>query len=349
MSELLPSDYAEFLRDLKARIQSRQVRAILAVNRELIELYWEIGQMIVQRQEQSGWGDKILAQVETDLKRDLPSLEGFSRRNLYRMRALYRTYREQSEFVPQLVAQIPWGQNCILLEKVKDPIERQWYAEQTLAHGWSRNILTLQIETNLYARQVTATKTTNFQQTLPSAQSDLVQQAFKDPYIFQFLTLADNAKERELEQELLSKIRDFMLELGSGFAFMGSQYPLQVSDQDFFLDLLFYHHRLRCLVVIDLKIGEFKPEDAGKMNFYLSALDAQVKHPDDRPSVGMILCRTKDNLIADYALRDLNKPIGVSTYRLGELPPDLQAELPTPEQLQQVLASSEADSEDTDN
>ena len=338
MNKLLPSDYPEFLRDLKTRIQTRQSQAILAVNRELITLYWESGQQIIERQENSGWGDHVLAQLERDLKREMPGLEGFSRRNLYRMRSLYLAYRHQGEIVPQLVAQTPWGHNTVLLEKVKDPIlEREWYLEQTLNHGWSRNILIHQIETNLYARQVKALKTDNFQQTLPSPQSDLVQQALKDPYVFQFLTLADNAKERELEQGLLTKIRDFMLELGSGFAFMGSQYPLQVSDQDFYLDLLFYHYRLRCLVVIDLKVGDFKPEDAGKMNFYLSALDAQLKHPDDRPSVGIILCRTKDTLIADYALRDLNKPIGVSTYRLGDLPSDLQAELPTVEQLQKVL------------
>jgi predicted nuclease of restriction endonuclease-like (RecB) superfamily len=341
MSKLIPSDYPEFLRDLKTRIQSRQSQAVLAVNRELITLYWEIGQQIVERQEHSGWGDHVLAQLERDLKREMLGLEGFSRRNLYRMRSFYLAYRHQGKLVPQLVAQIPWGHNTVLLEKVKDPIEREWYLAQTLSHGWSRNVLIHQIETNLYARQVNAVKTDNFQQTLPSPQSDLVQQALKDPYVFQFLTLADNAKERELEQGLLTKIRDFMLELGSGFAFMGSQYHLQVSDQDFYLDLLFYHYRLRCLVVIDLKVGDFKPEDAGKMNFYLSALDAQVKHSDDRPSVGIILCRTKDALIADYALRDLNKPIGVSTYRLGDLPSDLQAELPTVEQLQQVLDLSD--------
>lgn len=341
MSKLLPSDYPEFLRDLKTRIQTRQSQAILAVNRELITLYWEIGQQIVERQEHSDWGDHVLSQLERDLKREMIGLEGFSRRNLYRMRSLYLAYRHQGEIVPQLVAQTPWGHNTVLLEKVKDPVEREWYLEQTLSHGWSRNILIHQIETNLYARQVKALKTDNFQQTLPSPQSDLVQQALKDPYVFQFLTLADNAKERELEQGLLTKIRDFMLELGSGFAFMGSQYHLQVSDQDFYLDLLFYHYRLRCLVVIDLKVGEFKPEDAGKMNFYLSALDAQVKHPDDRPSVGIILCRTKDTLIADYALRDLNKPIGISTYRLGDLPSDLRAELPTVEQLQHVLDLSD--------
>jgi predicted nuclease of restriction endonuclease-like (RecB) superfamily len=343
MSELLPSDYPEFLRNLKAKIQARQTRAILAVNRELIALYWEIGQQIVERQETAGWGDAVITQLERDLKREMPNLEGFSRRNLYRMRSLYLAYREQGESVPQLVAQIPWGHNAVLLEKLKDPAEREWYLQQALEQGWSRNILVHQIESKLYARQVSQTKSHNFEQTLPSPQSELVEQALKDPYVLDFLTLKQGAKERDLQNAILAKLRDFLVELGNGFAFMGSEYPLRVSDQDFYLDLLFYHYRLRCLVVIDLKIGEFKPEDAGKMNFYLSALDAQVKHPDDRPSVGIILCKSKDRLIADYALANLNRAIGVSTYETGAIPSELQAELPTVEQLQQVIGSTESE------
>jgi predicted nuclease of restriction endonuclease-like (RecB) superfamily len=346
MSELLPSDYPEFLRDLKAKIQARQTQAILAVNRNLIALYWEIGQQIVERQETSGWGDAVITQLERDLKREMPDLEGFSRRNLYRMRSLYLAYREQGENVPQLVAQIPWGQNTVLLEKVKDEAEREWYLQQTLEQGWSRNILIHQIESKLYTRQVSQIKSHNFGQTLPSPQSELVEQALKDPYVLDFLTLKKGAKERDLQNAILAKLRDFLVELGNGFAFMGSEYPLRVSDQDFFLDLLFYHYRLRCLVVIDLKIGEFKPEDAGKMNFYLSALDAQVKHPDDRPSVGIILCKSKDRLIADYALTNLNRAIGVSTYETGEIPSELQAELPTVQQLQQALDFAELEDAD---
>lgn len=246
--------------------------------------------------------------------------------------------------MPQLVAQIPWGHNVVLMEKVKDPAEREFYLNQALEQGWSRNILVHQIESKLYARQVTQIKSHNFSQALPSPQSELVAQALKDPYVFSFLTLKQGAKERDLQNALLEKLRDFLVELGNGFAFMGSQYPLRVSDQDFYLDLLFYHYLLRCLIVIDLKIGEFKPEDAGKMNFYLAAPDAQVKHPDDRSSVGIILCKSKDRLIADYALRDLNREIGVSTYQLGELPPELQSELPTVEQLQQLLDSSDLES-----
>jgi len=341
----LPDNYPEFLRQLKARIQARQTRAILAVNQELITLYWEIGQQIVERQEKAGWGDAVITQLERDLKKEMPDLEGFSRRNLYRMRLLYLTYRDQGEFVPQLVAQIPWGHNIVLMEKVKDPAEREWYAQQSLEQGWSRNILVHQIDSNLYTRQVSQIKSHNFKQVLPSPQSELIEHALKDPYVFDFLTLQQGAKERDLQNGLLDKIRDFLVELGNGFAFMGSEYPLRVSDQDFYLDLLFYHYRLRCLVVIDLKIGEFKPEDAGKMNFYLSALDQEVKHPDDRPSVGIILCKSKDKLIADYALRDLNKAIGVSTYQLQELPLELRSELPTIEQLQEVLETVEEPSE----
>lgn len=342
----LPDSYPEFLRDLKARIQARQTRAMLAVNQELIALYWEIGQQIVERQETAGWGDAVITQLERDLKREMPDLEGFSRRNLYRMRTLYLAYREQSETVPQLVAQIPWGHNIVLLEKVKDPVQQKWYLQQTLEQGWSRNILIHQIESKLYTRQVNQTKSHNFGQALPSPQSELVEQALKDPYVLDFLTLKQGAKERDLQNALLEKLRDFLVELGNGFAFMGSEYPLRVSDQDFYLDLLFYHYRLRCLVVIDLKIGEFKPEDAGKMNFYLSALDAQVKHPDDRPSVGIILCKSKDRLIADYALANLNRAIGISTYRLGEIPSELQSELPTVEQLQQALDFGEPEAVD---
>lgn len=340
-SNKLPNNYLDFLSDLKARIQARQARAVLAVNRELITLYWEIGQQIVERQEKAGWGDAVLTQLERDLKKEMPDLEGFSRRNLYRMRLLYLTYRSQGENVPQLVAQIPWGHNIVLMEKVKDLSEREWYLQETLEQGWSRSVLVHQIESKLYARQVNHIKSHNFDKALPSPQSELVEKSLKDPYVLDFLTLKQGAKERDLQNGLLAKLRDFLIELGNGFAFMGSEYPLRVSEQDFFLDLLFYHYRLRCLVVIDLKIGEFKPEDAGKMNFYLSALDELVKHPDDRPSVGIILCKSKDKLIADYALRNLNRAIGISTYELGALPPELESELPTVEQLEQALDMNE--------
>jgi predicted nuclease of restriction endonuclease-like (RecB) superfamily len=332
---MLPIDYPAFLHDLKTRIRARQARAMLAANRELIRLYWEIGNAILERQLEAGWGAQVVKQLAKDLRTAFPEITGFSVRNLNYMRALAETYSDP-EFVQQVVAQLPWGHNIALLEKLKNPHERSWYAEQILHHGWSRNVLVHHLETKLYQRQVVAVKTHNFPIALPNPQSDLVEQTLKDPYIFDFLNLAPEAKERDLERGLLEKLRKFMLELGSGFAFMGSQYKLEVSGREYFLDLLFYHYRLRCLVVIELKMGEFEPEFAGKMNFYLSALDAQVKHPDDRASVGIILCRSKDKLTAEYALRDLSKPVGISTYRTGELPPEYH-DFPSLETLQALL------------
>lgn len=241
---LLPEGYATFLNDLKTRIRSAQVKAALSVNREMIVLYWEIGKALVDRLEQAQWGDAVLEHISRDLRQAFPELKGFSRRNLYRMQRLFRTYRAESEFVPQLVAQIPWGHNIILIEKVKDPAQRQWYIEQTIANGWSRNVLVHQIETDLYTRQVDAPKTTNFAQTLPPLQSDLAQQVLKDPYIFGFLSLTEAAHERDLERSLLDRLKAFLLELGAGFAFMGSQYHLVVGGEDFYIDLLFCRYRL---------------------------------------------------------------------------------------------------------
>jgi predicted nuclease of restriction endonuclease-like (RecB) superfamily len=332
---MLPTDYPTFLQDLKTRIRARQSRAMLAANRELITLYWEIGKAILNRQLEAGWGAQVVRQLAKDLRFAFPEMTGFSTRNLNYMRSLAETYSDP-EFVQQVVAQLPWGHNIALLEKLKSPWEREWYAHQILTNGWSRHVLLHHLETRLYQRQVEAVKTHNFPSALPNPQSDLMEQTLKDPYIFDFLTLAQDAKERDLERGLIQRLRDFMLELGSGFAFLGSQYPLQVSGREYYLDLLFYHYRLRCLVVIELKMGEFEPEFAGKMNFYLSALDAQLKHADDRPSVGIILCRTKDKLTAEYALRDLAKPVGISTYRTGELPPEYH-DFPTFETLQTLL------------
>lgn len=333
-----PHEYDAFLAGLKARIQAAQVQAALSANRELLLLYFEIGREIIERQEDAGWGSAFLDQLSDDLQRESPGVSGFSRRNLYRMRMFFLAYRGAPESVPQLVAQIPWGHNIILLEKVKSPEARAWYVQQTLAHGWSRNILAHQIETDLYARQVTVSKTTNFSATLPPPQSDLAQHLLKDPYVFDFLTLAPEAQERELEQGLLARIRDFLLELGAGFGYMGSQYHLEVGGQDYYVDLLFYHHRLRCLVAIDLKMDDFKPEYAGKMNFYLSALDDLVRHREDAPSIGLVLCRGRNRTVAEYALRDVAKPIGVSEYRLThELPEPLQNALPDPDALERLM------------
>lgn len=338
----LLAGYREFLTDLKGRIRSAQIKAALSVNSEMIALYWEIGKGIIERQEGSGWGDAMIKRLSQDLRRDFPAMKGFSRTNLYRMRAFYLAYQEQPEFVPQLVGQIPWGHNLVIFEGIKNHAEREWYIRQTIEYGWSRNILAHHIETKLYQRQVETEKTTNFALTLPPPQSELVQQTLKDPYIFDFLSLDKKAEERDLENALVSKLRDFLLELGAGFAFLGSQYHLEVGGQDFYIDLLFYHHRLRCLVAIDLKMKDFKPAYAGQMNFYLSALDDLVRHADDKPSVGILLCKGKNRTVAEYALRDVNKPIGISAYHTApEMPAELESALPSPEELERVL--NEAD------
>jgi predicted nuclease of restriction endonuclease-like (RecB) superfamily len=337
MSKKLSSieGYENFLQNLKERIHQSQIRAILAVNSELVRLYWQIGRDILKRQQEYGWGAKVIDQLAADLRRAFPDMKGFSPRNLKYMRAFAETYPDE-QFVQEVLAQITWYHNITLMEKLKSENERLWYAQKTIQHGWSRNILVHQIETGLFHRQAQAI--TNFDRTLPQPQSELAQQLLKDPYSFDFLSLEEKARERELEKALVQHIRDFLLELGAGFAFVGHQYPLEIAEQDFYLDLLFYHLHLRCFVVIDLKTGDFKPEDSGKMNFYLSAVDELLKHKDDQPSIGIVLCRSKNKLIAEYALRDLNKPMGISTYQLTKaLPEALQSSLPTIEQLEAEL------------
>ncbi len=331
----LPAGYAELLEDLKARIRQAQVRAALSVNRELVLLYWHIGREILQRQQQEGWGAKVIDRLALDLRREFPEMKGFSPRNLKYMRAFAEAWPDE-QIVQQAAAQIPWFHNVVLLEKVKDPAERLWYVQQTFQHGWSRNVLVHHIESGLYRRQGKAI--TNFERTLPAPQSDLARSLLKDPYVFDFLSLGPEAQERDLERALLDHLRDFLLELGKGFAFVGSQYRLEVGGEEFSIDLLFYHLRLRCFVVIELKVGDFKPEHAGKMNFYLSAVDDLLRHPDDRPSIGLILCKSQNRLVVEYALRDMSKPIGVATYRLTEsLPAELRESLPSIEELKREM------------
>ncbi len=332
MSEKLspiPEGYETFLAEIKERVRSAQVQAALAVNRELVFLYWSIGRDILGREKSEGWGAKIVNRVAADLSHAFPDMKGFRVRNVRYMRALAEAYPD-AEFVQQVVAQLPWGHNVRLLDSVKEPAEREWYLRQTAQNGWSRNVLVHQIEGGLYARQGKAL--TNFSRTLPQPQSDLAQQLIKDPYNFDFLTLAPELNERELERSLIEHVRDFILELGKGFAFLGSQYHLEVGDQDFYLDLLFYHVRLHCYVVFDLKIEDFKPEFAGKMNFYLAAIDEQLRQPEDKPSIGIILCKGRNEVIVEYALRDMSKPMGVAQYQLthgNALPNELKDELPT--------------------
>jgi len=334
-TDLTGGDYAAFLSDLKERIRGAQVRAALNVNRELILLHWQIGREILTRQQSDGWGAKVIERLAGDLHADFPEMKGFSPRNLKYMRAFAEAHPDE-QFVQQAVAQIPWGHNVRILDALDDPIRREWYIRQTIENGWSRNVLVHQIESRLFERQGKAV--TNFSQTLPPAQSELAPQVLKDPYNFDFLSLDKEAHERDLERGLVGQIRAFLLELGVGFSFAGSQYHLEVGGRDFYLDLLFYHLQLRCFVVVDLKVTEFQPEFAGKMNFYLSAVDDLLRHPADQPTIGVILCRSKNKVVTEYALRDMSKPIGVSLYQLLEaLPEDFQGQLPTVEALEAEL------------
>lgn len=335
-----PMGYAELLEDLKNRIRSSQLRAGLAVNKELVLLYWEIGRQILQRQRNEGWGSKIIDRLAHDLSREFSEMKGFSPRNLKYMRAFVEAYPDK-QFVQQVVAQIPWGHNVRILDYIKHPSEREWYINKTIEYGWSRNILILQIENDLYHRQGKAIS--NFRKTLPSPQSDLAHQTLKDPYIFDFLTLGKEAHERAIEKELVNHITKFLLELGAGFAFVGKQFHLEVSDQDFYIDLLFYHTRLHCYIVVELKAGEFKPEYTGQINFYLSALDDIIKAPEDNPSIGIILCAAKDRVLAEYALRDIKKPIGVAEWKTKltrSLPKSLKGSLPSIKELEESLSAS---------
>ncbi len=328
---LIPDDYADFLGNLKERIRSAQVRAGLAVNRELVLLYWGIGRDILQRQRASNWGDKVVDRLALDLRKSFPEMKGISLRNLKYMRALAEAWPEEP-IVQQLVAQLPWGHNVRLLDLVKEAGERAWYARQAIQNGWSRNVLVHQIESGLFQRQGKAL--TNFDRTLPAPQSELAQQILKDPYNFDFLALGADILERDLERGLIEHLRDLILELGKGFAFVGSQYHLEIGGQDYFLDLLFYHLRLRCFVIIELKIEDFKPEFAGKMNFYLSAVDDLLRHAHDAPSIGIIMCKGRNEVVVEYALRDTAKPVGVTQYRLTHaLSDQLKQELPTTEEL----------------
>ena len=337
MSESLEhsADYQRLLDDIKTRIRIAQVRAGLAVNRELVLLYWSIGREILSRQEREGWGAKVIDSLARDLHQSFPEMKGLSPRNLKYMRAFAEAWPEEP-IVQQVVAQIPWGHNVRLLDYVKSSEERLWYAQQTITNSWSRNVLILQIESGLHRRQGKAIS--NFEAALPKPQSDLAQQLLKDPYNFDFLTLDKDARERDIERGLLDHLRQFLLELGSGFAFVGSQVPLEVGGEDYRLDLLFYHLKLRVFIVAEVKAGPFRPEDVSKMNFYLSAVDDLLRHPSDQPSIGLILCRSKEGIVVEYALRDIGKPMGIAEFRLTEsLPISLKSTLPSIEELESEL------------
>lgn len=342
-NSIINQDYTSFLEDLKNRVASSRYKAALSVNKELILLYHHMGSEILKSQEKHGWGAKIIDQLSRDLQSAFPEMKGFSTRNLKYMRKFAEEYSDP-EFVQEVLAQLTWYHNMTLLDKVPDKQNRLFYVKQAIEHGWSRNIMVMQIESTLHKRQGQAV--TNFKDKLPSLQSDLAHYTLKDPYIFDFLSIGDEAHEREVEKALIQHMEKFLLELGAGFAFVGRQYHLEVGEQDFYIDLLFYHLKLRCFVVIELKDKDFKPEYAGKLNFYLSAVDDLVKHSSDQPSIGLILCKSKNNVLAEYALRDMSKPIGLAEYKLTEaLPEDIKIALPSIEELEAELSKDFKESE----
>jgi len=331
-----PEGYLEWLKEIKKRIRASQQKAVLAANSAMIFLYWQIGQDILERQNKQGWGAKVVDRLASDLRREFPEMKGFSPRNLKYMRLFAETWTDE-QFVQRVVAQMPWGHNLEILTKIKSREEREWYARADIAYGWSRPVLVHQIESGLYHRQGKAV--TNFDKQLTAPQSELARQTLKDPYIFDFLGVGKEAHERDIENALVEHITRFLLELGAGFAYVGRQVHIEVGGEDFYLDLLFYHLKLRCYIVIELKAGAFKPEYAGKLNFYLSAVDANLKHESDSPSIGLILCKDKNRLVAEYALKDISKPVGISEYRLIEsIPEDLQGSLPSIEQIEAELS-----------
>ena len=339
-----PVGYAQLLRDLSERVRSSQLRAAASVNSELVLLYWSIGRDILDRQERLGWGAKVIEQLASDLARELPGSRGFSSRNLKYMRSFAQAWPDRA-IVQAPLAQLPWYHNLALLEKLKAPDERLWYARKAIEKGWSRDQLVAQIQRQLLRAEGAARS--NFSATLPGPQSALAQEALKDPYKLDFLSLSDDAQERAIERGLVRHIRDFLLELGQGFAFVGSQVPLRVGSEDFRIDLLFYHLELRAFIVLELKAGRFRPEHMGKLSFYLSAVDELMRHPDDRPSIGLVLCRDRDATVAEYALRGATQPMAIAEYELTRvLPAELEGALPSIEELEAEFAADDGEGVD---
>ena len=321
-------EYLSIIGKIKQEIKDAQYRAAVHVNADMLILYYDIGCVI---NEHKSWGNKFIDNLATDIKIAFPES------NLKYMAKFAETYSDR-EFVQQVVAQIPWGHNIVLLDKVADMDERKWYIKKSAENGWSRNVLVHQIESGLYQRQVLTKKVTNFEHRLPSPQSELAVQTMKDPYVFDFIPFREDMLERDIEQALVRDVTKLLLELGTGFAFLGNQYHLNVGGDDFYIDLLFYNLNLRCYVVIELKTGDFKPEYAGQLNFYLSAVDGILKKEQDNPSIGLLLCKSKNNVVAEYSLKDISKPIGVSEYKItSSLPDDLEKQLPSVEDIQRRI------------
>ncbi len=331
----LPRDYGKLLHDVKERVRASQLQALRAVNQQLVGLYWDIGRLIVEKQEQEGWGRAVVVHLSADLKQEFPGVGGFSEQNLWYMRQLYTEYRDCERLQP-LVGEIAWAHNLVILSKCKDPLEREFYMRMTRKLGWSKRVLVHQIENQSYQKSLTGQ--TNFDQALSPELRKQAKLAVKDEYTSDFLELGEQHSERELERALITRMEDFLRAMGGMFAFMGSQYRLEVDGREFFIDLLLFHRRLRCLVALELKIGEFQPEFVGKMQFYLAALDNRVRQPDEEASIGIILCKEKSRTIVEYALRDSRKPIGVATYQItSTLPAALQDQLPSPEEIVALL------------
>ncbi|MEI8321280.1 MAG: PDDEXK nuclease domain-containing protein [Alphaproteobacteria bacterium] len=330
----LDKSYKNYIEVLKREIVTARIKASLSVNKELIILYWKIGTHILTMQEKEGWGAKVIEQVSGDLLREFPEMRGLSSRNLKYMRAFSSRW-QNFEFVQEVLAQITWYHNIAILEKSNEE-EQLWYITKTIENGWSRNVLVHQIESNLYGRQGNAV--TNFKDTLPSPQSDLSHELIKSPYNLEFLNISEEILEKDLEQALIGNIRDFLLELGKGFSFVGNQYHIELEGEDYYIDLLFYHLKLRCYVIIELKTGKFLPEHAGKMNFYLNLVDHQLRHTEDNPSIGIILCKDKRNITVKYSLDGLKRPLGVSEYKLNkELEKKIKESLPDEKELKKEL------------
>lgn len=339
-TELNTFEYKKWIEELKSKIHSAKRKIAYSINSQLLEMYWEIGKDISGKQEKSEWGSKFIEQIALELKHEFPEIKGFSRRNIYAIRQWYKFYSTKYQFVPQSVAQLPWGHNRLIITKIKDIDEAEFYCNETIKNGWDRDTLEIQIENKFYNRLGSADN--NFSQTLPTEQSKLASETLKDPYNFDFLGLHDDALEIAIENELVKNITKFLLELGKGFAFLGRQYKIEVSENDYFIDMLFYHMELRCYIVIELKAGKFKPEFAGKLNFYLSAVDSQLKRDGDNQSIGILLCKKKDKIEAEYALRDINKPMGITEYKLTDaIPENIKTKLPSIEELENELIKKE--------
>ena len=335
----LPESYAATLQEIKSHLRSARVRAILAANPIVIEAYWQTGKIILARQQEAAWGAKVIDRLAADLQAEFPDMSGLTRRNLFSMRAFAEAFPDAT-IVKRLVSQLPWGQIIRLIQMVKDPATREFYIRECLAHGWSRDILEIQIRNQFHLRAGKAQN--SFALTMPPADSDLAAQLFKDPYLFDFLGTADPRREAEVEQALVDHIQKFLLELGTGFAFVGRQVRLEVGDEDYPLDLLFYHLKLRRYVVIELKARSFTPGDVGQLNLYLSAVDDLLCHPDDQPTIGLLLCRKKNKLVAEYALRGLDQSIAVAAWQTQlteSLPEELRSSLPSIEEIEAELAN----------